>query len=63
MISALPLRADIAQQTRHVRFVPEADIGVWINVLREIGPMAGYGFQLSSAGGKVTATILQAGIG
>src|SRR5258707_15531255 len=28
MFSALPLRADIAQQTRHVRFVPEADIAM-----------------------------------
>jgi hypothetical protein len=25
MFSALPLRADIAQQTRHVRFVPTRD--------------------------------------
>src|SRR5258707_5554738 len=28
MFSALPLRADIAQQTRHVRFVPEADMAM-----------------------------------
>jgi hypothetical protein len=26
IFSALPLRADIAQQTRHVRFVPKGDI-------------------------------------
>src|ERR1700688_4520819 len=26
MFSALPLRADIAQQSRHVRFVPEAEV-------------------------------------
>ena|SRR5258706_11922523 len=26
MTSALPLRADIAQQTRHVRFVPTTDV-------------------------------------
>ena len=30
MFSALPLRADIAQQSRHVRFVPRADIHVII---------------------------------
>src|SRR6266550_1341699 len=28
MTSALPLRADIAQQTRHVRFVPKRDIAL-----------------------------------
>src|SRR6266404_6847966 len=28
LFSALPLRADVAQRNRHVRFVPEADLCV-----------------------------------
>src|SRR6266404_5836407 len=35
MVSALPLRADIAQQTRHVRFVPQAEV---IGVIRSLRP-------------------------
>src|SRR5258705_5665980 len=40
MFSALPLRADIAEQSRHVRFVPLTDMGRPSSITSLARPMA-----------------------
>ena len=42
-MSALPPKADIAQTSRHVRFVPEADIGPFVALPAELGFAPGIG--------------------